>query len=258
MARDYPEMAALLLGATSGIGLAIATALAVAGVKKIAINGRDPARARAARVAVLAAAPATQVLALCGDATRRDSINRLVDDGVAEFGGLDILVNAVPGASPPAPFEQADADQFALLIEAHLHSTLFACHAALPHLIARGGGVILTIASDAAKIPTPGESVHGALMAALDMFSRTLALESARHGIRVHSLTPSIVTGTISHDRMMADPFSRKLFEKAKARAALGVPTPEDVAALAVFLAGPAAARLTGQSITVNGGLAVA
>ena len=93
---------------------------------------------------------------------------------------------------------------------------------------------------------------------AVHTLSGSSKMAEARHGIRVHSLTPSIVTGTISHDRMMADPFSRKLFEKAKARAALGVPTPEDVAALAVFLAGPAAARLTGQSITVNGGLAVA
>ena len=121
----------------------------------------------------------------------------------------------------------------------------------------RRDGVIINIASDAAKIPTVGETVHGALMAAIDMFSRTLALEAARFGVRVHVITPSIVVHTHSYDRMMDGEFSEKLFKRALEKAALGPVSPEDISPLIVFLASPAAKKITGQRITVNGGIAI-
>ena len=249
---------ALLTGATSGIGLETAAQFAEAGAAVVVVNGRDRARGEAAVACIGARAPATHALFVQGDASGADTAAALVAAAVEAGGGLDILLNAVPGALGPKPFEDLDPETFAPLVRAHLMSTLLVTRAALPHLVARGGGVVLTVASDAAKIPTPGESVHGALMAALDMFGRTLALECARHRVRVHTLTPSLVEGTIGRERMMAEPFSRKLFERAAARASLGLPGPADIAAVALFLASPAARRMTGQSITVNGGLAVA
>ena len=86
------------------------------------------------------------------------------------------------------------------------------------------GGSIVNVASDAAKVPTPGESVIGAGMAAIVTFTRTLAVEAKRDGIRVNAVTPSLIEGTITGDRAMAGGFSRKLFEKAKAQAHLGRP----------------------------------
>lgn len=251
--RAFSEMTALLVGATSGMGLEIAAQLGEAGVSRLAVNGRDASRGANA-VSAITARSATQAMFLRGDASDAATIAQLVD----AVGPADILVHAVPGAVAPAPFERLGTASFEPLVRAHLMSALLVTHAALPGMIACGGGTILFIASDAAKVPTPGESVHGALMAAIVMFARTLAVELSRHGIRVHALTPSIVADTISYDRMMADPFSAKLFDKAIGRARLGLPTPRDIAAVAVFLASPAAARVTGQVITVNGGIAIA
>jgi NAD(P)-dependent dehydrogenase (short-subunit alcohol dehydrogenase family) len=247
-------MTALLAGATSGMGLETAAQLAESGVPRIVINGRSAARGDAAVAVIRARAPDCNVRVVLGDASDPEVIARLTEAAPT----CDLVMHAVPGVVPPVPFEHFAADSFVPLIRTHLISALLLAQSLLPGMIARGGGTMLFVTSDAAKIPTPGESVHGALMAALTMFARTLALETARHGIRVHAITPSIVADTISFERMMADPFSAKLFEKAIARAGLGLPTPPDVAALAVFLASPAAARMTGQAITVNGGLAVA
>ena len=95
-------------------------------------------------------------------------------------------------------------------------------------------------------------------MAAIVMFSRTLAIEAKRSGVRVNCVTPSIVRDTPLYDRLMADDFAGRLFAKAERRAHLGVATPGDLAALVVYLASPAAARLTGQAISVNGGISAA
>jgi 2-hydroxycyclohexanecarboxyl-CoA dehydrogenase len=128
----------------------------------------------------------------------------------------------------------------------------------LPSMREQGGGSIITVASDAAKVATPGETVLGAAMAAIVMFTRTVAIEGKRDGIRANVLTPSLIAGTATAERVLADGFSRSLFEKAATMAHLGVAEAEDLAHLVVFLGGPAAARLTGQAISVNGGISAA
>ena len=87
------------------------------------------------------------------------------------------------------------------------------------------------------------------------MFTRTLAMEAKRDGIRVNVLTPSLVAGTGTARRLFDDAFSAALFGKARDLAQLGVSTPEDQAALMVFLAGPHGRRITGQAISINGGI---
>src|SRR5690606_442138 len=127
----------------------------------------------------------------------------------------------------------------------------------LPYLRTQGGGSIVNIASDAAKVPTPGEAALGGAMAAIVMFTKVAALEARRDGVRVNVLTPSLIAGTTTAANVLSDGFSRKLFEKAAGQAHLGVAEPADLAAMAVFLGGPGAARLTGQAISVNGGISV-
>ena len=255
---DLSRTSALLIGATSGIGLESAAQFAEAGAPRIMINGRNEDRGRNAVDQIRKRAPEAEVVFFAGDASQRNCAQALAAEASQRFGGVDVLVNAVPGVSAPAPFLDLDPDDFPALIAAHLYSVFFATHAVLPQMIERGGGVVVNISSDAAKIPTPGESVHGALMAAIEMFSRTLALEYARKGVRVHALTPSIVAETYSYERMMDGGFAEKIFTKAVERAALGVATPRDIAPMIVYLASPAAAKMTGQSITINGGIAVA
>jgi NAD(P)-dependent dehydrogenase (short-subunit alcohol dehydrogenase family) len=130
--------------------------------------------------------------------------------------------------------------------------------AVLPYMQQQGGGSIINVASDAAKVATPGESVLGAAMAAIVMFSKVAAIEAKRNGVRVNAVTPSLIAGTRTADNVLKDGFSKGLFEKAATLAHLGVAEPEDLASLIVFLGGPGAARLTGQAISVNGGISVA
>jgi 2-hydroxycyclohexanecarboxyl-CoA dehydrogenase len=98
----------------------------------------------------------------------------------------------------------------------------------------------------------------GAAMAAIVMFSKATALEEKRNGISINLLTPSLIAGTPGAAMIFANTFSAKLFEKAAGTAHLGVAEAEDLAAMAVFLASPAARRITGQAISINGGISVA
>src|SRR5665647_2150811 len=109
-----------------------------------------------------------------------------------------------------------------------------------------------------ASIARPRQNMTIAAMAAIVMFCRGLAIEAKRSHIRINCLTPSIVRDTPFYDELMADPFSARLFSKAERLASLGVVVPDDLAALVVFLAGPGASRLTGQTISVNGGISAA
>lgn len=253
--RQLSECSALLTGSSSSIAFEIAAQLAEAGVPRIMLNGRDPGRGEAACARLRARAPNVDVRFLSGDMKNQDDALRLVGAAKEAFGGLDILVNSISGSLSPRPFHEVPIEAFGTLVQAHLVSTFYTCHAAIPLMIEREGGVIINMASDAAKIATPGEAIIGACKAGVVMFSKTLALENSRHGIRVHALTPSIVRDTAGYTKVMSDEFSRKLFEKAEKRAKLGVVTPADIAPVAVFLAGPGAAKITGQAVSVNGGI---
>jgi 2-hydroxycyclohexanecarboxyl-CoA dehydrogenase len=162
------------------------------------------------------------------------------------------------GPFPPALLHNTSIDDIQPILLGQIMGPLLMSRAVLPTMREAGGGVILNISSDAGKLATPGEAVIGAAMAGIVMFSRTLAIEAKRDGIRVNALTPSLIEGTLTNDRMMQDPFATKLFEKARGAANLGVVVPEDMADLIVFLSSPQAARITGQAISVNGGISAA
>ena len=132
--------------------------------------------------------------------------------------------------------------------------------AALPFMSQTGSGCIINVSSDAGKLATPGESVIGAAMAGIIMFSRTMAVEAKRNGIRVNVLTPSLIEGTLTACPYAdaGTPSLTKLFEKARQAANLGVVVAEDMADFIVFLAGPQAAKITGQAISINGGISAA
>ncbi|MCB1397865.1 MAG: SDR family oxidoreductase, partial [Rhodobacteraceae bacterium] len=169
------------------------------------------------------------------------------------MGGIDVLMAC--GAGDPQPRLLRDIPLEALMgdVTGSLAPVIVPLRAVLP--VMAPGGSVICVASDAGKLATPGETAIGAAMAAIIQFARAAAIEVKRQGIRVNCLTPSIVEGTPLHDRLMADAFAGKLFGKAKTMAHLGVATPEDLAALAVFLASDESARMTGQAISVTGGI---
>lgn len=256
--REFKDCTALVTGSSSGIGFEIAAQLAEAGVRRLVVNGRDEARGKAAQEALRRRVPSCDTRFIAADLRHYAQAKALVDGTASAFGSLDIVVTSIPGHLSPQPFHLVPVEAFEEQLHSHLASVMYTCHAAMPHMIAREGGVIINLASDAAKIATPGEAIQGACKAGVVMFSRTLALEAARNGIRVHAITPSIVKDTSAYRRVMSSEFSQKLFAKAEKKARLGVVEPKDIAPLAVFLASPGAAKITGQAISVNGGISAA
>jgi 2-hydroxycyclohexanecarboxyl-CoA dehydrogenase len=258
MTRGTNGRAVLLVGGTSGVGLATAHRLAADGDTRLVLVGRDPERGKQACAAVRAAAPSTDVHFVAGDAN--DAAQALAAVGAARdlLGGVDVLVNSTTAFYVPALLRDIPIEDIAATLTGQALGPMHMCRAVLPWLAERGGGSIVNVASDAAKVPTPGEAVIGAAMAAIVTFTRTLAVEAKRDGIRVNAVTPSLIEGTATGDRALAGGFSKKLFEKARAQAHLGPTEPDDLAELITFLVGTGAARITGQVISVNGGISVA
>lgn len=258
LVRDYPDSAVLIAGGTSGVGLASAIAFCDAGVRRVALLGRDEQRGRAARATVSARHPEAQVELIACDAGDIASVTSAVADVHRRLDGLDVVVSSTASSYRPELLHRMPAEDVMGTLVAQAGPPLLLTRVALPYLRAQGGGSIVNIASDAAKTATPGESALGAAMAAIVMFSRTAAIEAKRDGVRVNALTPSLVLGTATAEHVLRDGFSRKLFEKAATQAHLGVAEAEDLAHLVVYLGGPAAAKLTGQAISVNGGISAA
>jgi 3-oxoacyl-[acyl-carrier protein] reductase len=122
------------------------------------------------------------------------------------------------------------------------------CFAALPHLAVRGG-TIIGFASDAGRFAAPRQAIVGAAFGGIVAFVRNLSLEVSRQGVRLHCISPSFVAET---------PVFEKHAARAKAaqeRAGLGLPAPSDIAPIALFLCGAGATKMTGQIISINGGL---
>ena len=252
----FKSQRVLITGGTSGIGLATAIAFAEAGVRCIGLIGRN--RERGTEAVRRVTASGADVRFIQADANYPDQARCAVEDAVMHLGGVDVLINSTAGLFSPELFHDIQLNDIPDIVTQQLMAPLLMCSVVLPSMRAQKSGLIINIASDAAKVATPGESVIGAAMAAIVMFSRTLAMEAKRDGIRVNALTPSLVEGTATAARILAEGFSQKLFQKAAKQAHLGVAQPEDLAAIAVFLAGPGGSKITGQAISVNGGISAA
>ena len=244
----------LITGGTAGIGRACAEAMLAAGAEAVVINGRSRERGERA-LAAIGRFPGARISLALGDMAQVADAQAVVDAAVEKLGRIDILLNSTGTNDFPAPLHDIAIEDVPGIIQRCLLAQLLSCRAVLPHMREANTGCIINIASDAAKIPTPGESVIGAAMAGIVMFTRALAVEGKRHGIRANVLTPSIVGGTEFYQRLMADPFAGRLFGKAEQKAELGLVNMTDLAEIAVFLASPAASKMTGQALSVTGGI---
>jgi NAD(P)-dependent dehydrogenase (short-subunit alcohol dehydrogenase family) len=253
--RTLEQSGVVITGGTSGIGLAGARAFLAAGVPRLVLLGRNEERGRAARDATRALAPAARVEFIAGDTNDPGEALRVCQEARDVVGSIDVLVNATAGPYVPQLLYDIPVEDVPKVLAQQALAPLLMTRIVLPWMREQRGGCIINIASDAAKVPTPGESVIGAAMGAILVFSRTVAMEAKRDGIRVNVMTPSLVEGTATAKRLFEHDFSARLFGKASKQAHLGVSTPEDQAELMVFLASPAARRLTGQAISVNGGI---
>ncbi len=254
--KELADSGALIVGGSAGIGFASAKKLVEAGVRRVVIVARNAERGERARADL--EARGADVSFVAGDATSAAEAARITELAEGILGGIDILVVSTVADNRPELFRDIPTADIQPILDQMLLPTMQMVSEVMPHMVERRGGVIVTVASDAGKTATPGETVIGACKAAIIMFTRTIAIEGKRNGIRANVLTPSLVLGTASTGRITDDGFSAKLFERAAEQAHLGVPHADDLGDLVAFLAGPSAGRLTGQAISVNGGISAA
>jgi 2-hydroxycyclohexanecarboxyl-CoA dehydrogenase len=241
---------ALVTGGARGIGAAIADALATDGAS-VAIGDVDGVGATetATRVAKERGVP---TLGVEMDITSRGSIDTAVAEVERVLGPIAALVNNA-GIDIVKPFVESTADEWDRIIAVNLVGMLHACQSVLPGMIERGDGAIVNLASDAARVGSSGEAVYSATKGGVVAFSKALARETARHGIRVNCICPGPTDTALlaQFDQKLRDALARSIPMRRVAE-------PDDIAPAAVFLAGDGARYITGQTISVSGGLTMA
>ncbi|MGC4806845.1 SDR family NAD(P)-dependent oxidoreductase [Micromonospora sp. DT233] len=250
----------LVAGGSSGIGLACAKEFAAEGAH-VAICGRDPERLAAAEREVAAVATG-RVSATGVDVTDADAARRWVDTVAAEFGGAHVLL--VSGGSPPVGTATLfDADDYRAAVEKVLIPAVELALAALPHLRAAGWGRLLFVASETASVPIAPLLLSGVTRAALVRFAQGLAVDVAGDGITVNVLAPgSVRTPPMERAaaRLAGDDgdVEARLDAMGHHAALRRLGRPEEIAAVAAFLASERASFVTGGVHLLDGGASVA
>ena len=246
---------ALVTGSSSGVGFRIAERLAEAGAL-VFVNGRSAERGEQA-ADQLRQATGQDVRFVAGDCASYPEVAAAVDTVRSQAGRLDILVSAgAEGVTGPTPFAKLTPEQIESAFTSRFVPRIFPVHAALPALRENGGSVVM-LTTDAGRYATAGESVLGAVGAAVISMTKALAKEFARDKIRVNCVALTLTSDTPTWDKLFAGGgFQQDLFAKVTGRFPMGrPPAAAEVAAVAAFLASDAAAQVTGQTISVNGGL---
>jgi NAD(P)-dependent dehydrogenase (short-subunit alcohol dehydrogenase family) len=249
---------ALVCGGTAPIGTEIAVEFARAGVGHVVVAGRDSSRGATTVAELSRKAPSAKFAFMRADLADETSVDAMFDSVRARYGALDSYVHCVPPGGASGLLDGADLVRFQGSLTVGLGGLANACRLALRLMKVRGGGSIITFASDAGRVASAGHSLIASVQSAIMALTRSLALEVARDGVRVNCISPTYVRETPLFDRLMRSPVAARAIEQAAQRAGLGLPSPTDIAPLATFLASPAASKITGQVISVNGGLSAA
>jgi NAD(P)-dependent dehydrogenase (short-subunit alcohol dehydrogenase family) len=249
---------AIISGASRGIGRAIALRFARAGASVVLCSRHlDTVQAVADEVNALLAgqgqAPRAQGFA--AHVGHTGQVQALVARTLDLHGRIDIAVSNAATNPHFGPLLTASEGQWDKILDTNTKGAFRLCQAVVPHMQARGGGKILTVASIAGLGPSPGMGLYGISKAALIMLTRQLALELGPDNIQVNAIAPGVIKTAFSQVLWQTP----QIAEPTLARLPLGrFGEPEDVAGLALFLASPAADYITGGVYVVDGGLDLA
>lgn len=181
-----------------------------------------------------------------------DQVSAWVTGAVAEHGGVDVLYNNASAPGPFVPLADGDAAWWSFTLRNELDVVYHACHEVWPHLVARGGGSIVTTASGSAIVGFPGgHAAHAATKAGVLGLTRQLAVEGGPYGIRVNAISPGVIE-TPGTAAQLAMPGAREAMSAVSPLGRIG--RPEEVAAAALFLASDEASFVTGANLVVDGG----
>jgi 3-oxoacyl-[acyl-carrier protein] reductase len=238
---------ALVTGAARDVGRAIALALAAEGAR-LAINYRASKTEAEALVAEIGEAGGT-ARAYGADVTDYSAVRAMLDGVVADFGGLDVLVNNA-GYVQPKRFAETTPEEWHRQIDVGLYGVIHCCHAAVPHLAARGGGRIISLAGDSARVGEARLAITAASRGGVLALTKSLARELGRDNITVNAVALGLVD-TSHSDKQWLDANMERIVRNYPLRR---IGQPSDVAPMVAFLASAGAGWITGQVISVSGG----
>ena len=253
----FDERTIVVTGGGGGIGSAVCRGFATEG-GRVAVVDRDLAAATAVADRIGAEATGSRALALACDITDRASVDATVERVTDELGPIEVLVNNA-GWDLFVPFLDTSPDDWSRLIDINLVGALHMHHAVVPGMVERGYGRVVSVSSDAARVGSSGEAVYAACKAGLVAFSKTLAREHSRHGITFNVVCPgptdTALLATVTDTAANPDKL-REAFRRAIPMGRLG--QPDDLVAAVLFFAGDDAGFVTGQVLSVSGGLTMA
>jgi len=244
---------ALVTGAARGIGAAIATRLANEGAA-VAVCDLDVDAAQTLATELSSRTDA-RVCALPVDVSSRASVVDAVHETETTLGAIDILVNNA-GIDVIKPFVESTEEEWDRVIAVNLRGPINTCHVVFPRMAERGSGAIVNISSEAARVGSSGEAVYSAAKGGVISLTKTLAREGARHGIRVNCVCPGPTDTALLAQVNDVNP---KLYEAlARSIPMRRIAQPEDIAPMVAFLASDDAGYITGQTMSVSGGMSMA
>jgi 3-oxoacyl-[acyl-carrier protein] reductase len=242
--------AALVTGASQGIGRSIAIALAARGAS-VAINYYPGQSEKADIVVEEIARAGGSAFAVAGDVSNKTEVEDMTQAVTERFGGLDILVNNA-GITRDQLLLRMKDEQWDDVLDTNLNSVFYCTRAVLKHMLRNRWGRVVNLASVVGVIGNAGQSNYGAAKAGIIGFTKCVAREVASRGITVNAVAPGFIKTS------MTEGISLHAREELQARIPLGrLGEPEDVAGAVVFLTSPAANYITGQVLHVDGGMAI-
>lgn len=236
----------IVTGAGRGIGRAIAEALAARGAT-VVVSDVD-----AANGDETAAALGDPAVAIAADVTSRASVDAMVAEVVDRFGRVDVLVNNA-GWDVAGPFVDSDPDDWDRIMAINLYGVLHTCKAVLPVMASQGSGSVVNLGSDAGRVGSSGEAVYSAAKGGVIAFTKAVAREMARHGVRVNCVSPGPTDTALFASMGGDDPKLREALTRAIPMRRLAEPA--EIASVVAFAASDEARFVTGQTISVSGGL---